>query len=50
MKGLLRKDCYLMMKYCRVFLLVVFIFTIVGIKIIKSFLRCIQLYFPALFR
>ena len=32
MKGLLRKDCYLMMKYCRVFFLAVLIFTIVGIK------------------
>ncbi len=37
MKGLLRKDCYLMMKYCRVFLLLVFIFTIVGIKNNKIF-------------
>ena len=37
MKGLLRKDCYLMMKYCRVFLLLVFIFTIVGIKNNKVF-------------
>ena len=37
MKGLLRKDCYLMMKYCLVFLLVVFIFTIVGIKNNKVF-------------
>ena len=32
MKGLFRKDCYLMMKYCRVFFLAVLIFTIVGIK------------------
>ena len=32
MKGLLRKDCYLMMKYCRVFFLAVLIFTFVGIK------------------
>lgn len=32
MKGLLRKDCYLIIKYCRVFFLAVLIFTIIGIK------------------
>lgn len=37
MKGLLRKDCYLMMKYCRAFFLMVLIFTIVGIKNNKVF-------------
>lgn len=37
MKGLLRKDCYLMMKYYRAFLLVVLVFTFVGIKNNKVF-------------
>ena len=50
MKGLLRKDCYLMMKYCRVFLLVVFIFTIVGIKNNKVFFALYPIILPALFR
>ena len=48
MKGLLRKDLYLMIKYCRLFFILIIVFSFAGITI--CFLHYILLQFPALSR
>lgn len=59
MKGLLRKDLYLMIKYCRLFFILIIVFSFAGAwnnnllpehGITICFLHYILLQFPALSR
>ncbi len=50
MKGLLRKDLYLMIKYCRLFFILIIVFSFAGAWNNNLFLHYILLQFPALSR
>ena len=50
MKGLLRKDLYLMIKYCRLFFILIIVFPLPEHGITICFLHYILLQFPALSR